>query len=91
MSNKVKLSKQSNMSKGKNKKRQEDFNKLLATLRGLSIEDLLLLYIEAKTGSEKDVDKLPTQLLISVEELGRMIDKLYADRLIGDVFKETPE
>jgi hypothetical protein len=70
------------------KKHQEDHNKLLATLRDLSIEDLLLLFIEAKTGSQEDIDRLPVGYLEAVEELGELLNIFYADRVIDSLFKE---
>jgi hypothetical protein len=72
------------MSKQNN--RQEEYSKLLATLRELSIEDLLLLFIEAKTGSQEDVDRLPVSYLETIEELGDMLNKFYADRVIDNLF-----
>ena len=72
----------------KHKNRQEEYDKLLATLRKLSIEDLLLLFIEAKTGSQEDIDKLPVDYLDMVKELGDMLNTFYADRIIDNLFKE---
>lgn len=71
-----------------NNKRQDEYNKLIAQLRELNIEDLILLYIEAKTGSQQDIDKLPVSLLEAIEELGDTINKLYADRLLNNLFKD---
>ena len=74
------------MSKQNN--RQEEYNKLLATLRELSIEELLLLFIEAKTGSQEDIDKLPVSYLETVNELGELLNSFYADRVIDSLFKK---
>ena len=74
------------MSKQNN--RQEEYNKLLATLRELSIEELLLLFIEAKTGSQEDIDKLPVAYLKNISELGDMLNIFYADRVIDSLFKK---
>jgi hypothetical protein len=68
--------------------RQDEYNKLLATLRELSIDELLLLFIEAKTGSQDDIDKLPLSYLQTVEELGDMLNSFYADRVIDSLFKK---
>lgn len=65
---------------------QEDFNKLKATLRGLTIEELLALFIEAKTGSYVDIDELPESYLEMINELGDMLNKFYADRVIDNLF-----
>ena len=70
------------------KKREEEYNQFLAKLRGLSIEDLLLLFIEAKTGSQDDIDRLPVAYLEAVEGLGEMLNSLYADRVIDSLFKK---
>jgi hypothetical protein len=72
----------------KHNNRQEDYNKLLATLRELSIEDLLLLFIEAKTGSQEDIDRLPVGYLETVEELGELLNSFYSDRVIDSLFKK---
>jgi hypothetical protein len=72
----------------KHNNRQEDYNKLLATLRELNIEDLLLLFIEAKTGSQEDIDRLPVGYLETIEELGDMLNSFYVDRLINSSFKK---
>jgi delta-aminolevulinic acid dehydratase/porphobilinogen synthase len=69
-----------------NRERQEEYKKLLATLRELSIDELLLLYIEAKTGSQEDIDKLPVSYLETLEDLGEMLNKFYADRLLNSLF-----
>jgi predicted transcriptional regulator len=74
------------MSKQNN--RQEEYNKLLATLRDLSIQELLLLFIEAKTGSQEDIDKLPLDYLETVNELGELLNSFYADRVIDSLFKK---
>ena len=67
---------------------QEDYNKFLATLRGLDIEDLLLLFIEAKTGAQEDIDRLPVTYLETVKELGDLLNKIYSDRVIDSLFKK---
>ena len=72
----------------KHNNRQEEYNKLLDTLRELNIEDLLLLFIEAKTGSQEDIDRLPLSYLETIEELGDMLNSFYVDRLINSSFKK---
>jgi hypothetical protein len=69
------------------KSKQAEYNKLLTTLRGLSIDELLLLFIEAKTGSQSDIDRLPVSYLQAVEDLGNMLNHFYADRVISNLFK----
>ena len=68
--------------------RQEKYNRLLSTLRELNIEELLLLFIEAKTGSQEDIDKLPVSYLETVNKLGDMLNIFYADRVIDSLFKK---
>jgi hypothetical protein len=63
-------------------------NELLATLRSMSMEELLLVFIEAKTGSQEDIDKLPAEYLSMVNELGDILDTFYADRIINSSFNE---
>ena len=67
--------------------RQEEYNNLLVNLKDLNIQELLLLFIEAKTGSEEDIDKLPVRYLETIDELGDMLNKFYADRVIDKLFK----
>lgn len=74
------------MSKQNN--RQEEYNNLIATLRELSIDELLLLFIEAKTGSQEDIDKLPVSYIETVNELGDILNSFYADRVIDSLFKK---
>jgi hypothetical protein len=71
----------------KSKQLQEDYNNLMITLRGLNVEELLLLYIEAKTGTEKDIDNIPVSILDSINELQRLLSKFYAERTLNDIFK----
>jgi len=68
--------------------KQEEYNKLLATLRELSIHELLLLFIEAKTGSQEDIDRLPVSYLETVNELGDMLNSFYTDKVIDSLFKK---
>ena len=70
-----------------NNERQEEYNKLIATLGSLNIQDLLLLFIEAKTGTQDDIDKLPVSLLQAIDEIGEELNKIYADKVIGNLFK----
>ena len=71
----------------KSKQLQEDYNNLMITLRGLNVEELLLLYIEAKTGDQKDIDNMPVSILDSINELERLLSKFYAERTLNDIFK----
>lgn len=71
----------------KSKQLQDDYNNLMITLRGLNVEELLLLYIEAKTGDQKDIDNMPVSILDSINELERLLNKFYAERTLNDIFK----
>jgi tRNA U34 5-carboxymethylaminomethyl modifying GTPase MnmE/TrmE len=77
------------MSKKPKKPKQEDFNNLLSTLRGLSIQDLILLFIEAKTGKESDIDKIPVHYLEAIEELGKILNSFYADNILDSLFNDS--
>lgn len=70
------------------KSKQNDFDNLLAQLRQLDIMELLDLYIEAKTGSQDDIDKLPLEILDAVSELGELLNRFYGERVIDSVFKK---
>ena len=67
--------------------RQEEYNNLLVNLKDLNIQELLLLFIEAKTGSHEEIDNLPVTYLEAIDELGDMLNELYADRVIDKLFK----
>ena len=66
----------------KHKNMQEEFDKLLSDLATMSLGDLLELFVEAKTGSYRDIDKLPLDYLIMVDELGEFIDNISANKVI---------
>jgi hypothetical protein len=68
-------------------KGQEEYNKLINTLRELTIEELLLLFIEAKTGDQDYIGRLPENYSEKVEELGDMLNKFYTGRVINSLFK----
>lgn len=68
-----------------NKQRVNDYNNLLSRLREMDVEEMLLLYIEAKTGSQDDIDRLPVRITDAINELGEMLKTFYADRLIKNL------
>ncbi len=76
------------MNNQSNEERQKDYNKFVAQLGQLDTEELLLLYIEAKTGSQNDIDQLPVRLLDSIYELGETLNEIYSDRVISGSFKK---
>ena len=61
----------------KSKQLQENYNYLISTLSGLNVEELLLLYIEAKTGDQKDIGNVPVSILESINELGTLLSDFY--------------
>ena len=69
------------------KKGQEEFNKFLCDLAKMNLGDLLELFVEAKTGSYRDIDKLPLDYLIMVDELGELINIIYANKVIRSTSK----
>lgn len=72
---------------------QEEKDKFFARLRSLTLKDLVLLYIEANTGTEKDIDMLPMELLDRAEKLTNefrnTLREKQTDKLLDDLFKET--
>jgi len=72
----------------KKEKSQKDYNFFISALRGMDIEELLSFYITARTGDERNIDKIPVDYLISLNEVGEIINKLYAEDLLNNVFKE---
>ena len=53
---------------------------LLQELEGLNFEDLLLLWIEAKTGREQDLHSvISSHDLAAIQELGESLDTLVND------------
>ena len=84
-SNISKHSKQNNMKKDKFEKLLREHNKLLSSLRGLQLNDLLALWIEAKTGNLEDIDKIPVGYFLELERIGKHIDILLGDMIIDSI------
>ena len=70
---------------------QEEYNKLISQLRALQVDELLYLYIEAKTGTQKDIDKIPVYILEAIDDLGAMLNTFYADSIIDSLFEDNKE
>lgn len=68
-----------------NSEYQKEYNTVINTLSRLDINELLCLYVTAKTGSEKDIDKLPVYILDSLEELDNLLNKFFADNIIKNL------
>jgi hypothetical protein len=63
----------------KSKKYQNDFNNLISSLRDLSIQELITLFIMSKTGKDGDIDKLPVYYLNTIDELGEVLEEIFQD------------
>ncbi|MBK9984487.1 MAG: hypothetical protein IPP15_19320 [Saprospiraceae bacterium] len=70
------------------KNKPNALDEFLGVLKNLSIEQLLMYYIEAKTGTEPDTGKIPVVVLEAIEALGDELDILYADQIKGKLFTE---
>jgi hypothetical protein len=68
--------------------RQEEYNKFMLSLSQLSLDDLLLLYVEAKTGSYENIEKLPLEYQEAVDVLNLILNHLYADSVIDSLSEE---
>ena len=68
--------------------KQEDYNKFMLSLSQLSLDDLLILYVEAKTGSPENIEKLPLEYQEAVEVLNLILNHLYADSVIDSLSEE---
>jgi hypothetical protein len=62
-----------------------DYNKMILQLSQMTLEEVLLLYIEAKTGNQNDVDELPVRLTNALHETETWIKEIYADRIIKNI------
>jgi hypothetical protein len=67
------------------KKNAMDYDKLILQLSQITLQELLLLYIEAKTGNQGDFDELPCRLIYAIEETDNWIKEIYADRIIKNI------
>ena len=57
----------------KNKSIQDDFNTITNYLKETDLQELLLMFIEAKTGDQKKIDILPMAYFEIVEELENVL------------------
>jgi len=64
---------------------QKEYNIVINTLSRLDINELLCLYVTAKTGNEKDIDKLPVSILNSLDELDNLLNQFFADNIIKNL------
>lgn len=70
------------------KKKPTEYEILITAIRPLTLEELILNYIEAKTGSEELIDELPVRLLEAIEELDERINTAFADKLLKNITKD---
>ncbi|MBK9103306.1 MAG: hypothetical protein IPL92_01720 [Saprospiraceae bacterium] len=70
------------------KNKPNALDEFLGVLKNLSIEQLLMYYIEAKTGTQPDSGKIPEEVLDAIIALGDEFNILYADQLKGKLFTE---
>ena len=72
---------------------QKEKDKFFERLRSLTLKDLVLLYIEANTGTEEDIDMIPMDLLDRAEKLTNefrnTLREKQTDKLLDNLFKET--
>jgi hypothetical protein len=73
---------------------QEEKDKFFEKLRSLTLKDLVLLYIEANTGTgtEEDIDMIPIELLNSAEKLTDKFSNTWrekqTEKLLDNLFKQ---
>ena len=60
----------------KKKKNQDDFNTITNYLKETDLQELLLRFIEAKTGDEANIDILPMACYEIVEELENVLKEV---------------
>jgi hypothetical protein len=60
---------------------------LLSVLSNLNFIEMMNLYIEAKTGDERNIDQLPVYYIEKIEELQEELNQLLGDKVIKDLFK----
>lgn len=70
-----------------NNKKQNDYDQFIKTLSQLDVEELILLYIEAKTGDQRNIDQIPVSILNAINDLGDQLNIIYADQVINGLFR----
>lgn len=60
---------------------------LKSYLQRTTVLQLVLDYIEAKTGQEEDIDRLPVTFLLSLDELDKEVKRMYGARLINNALR----
>lgn len=65
-----------------------EHDSFLAELRKLNIEDLLLVYIEAKTGNYANSDKVPYGYIKAMFAIGLDLNSIYATQIIDKSFTQ---
>ncbi len=68
------------------KQKRVEFSLLLAELKVLSVEELLMAYIESKTGNHEDVSDFLNEDFDLIDDLEQKMNKHYADKNIGTPF-----
>ncbi len=68
------------------KQKQVEFSLLLAELKVLTVEELLTVYIESKTGNYEDVEIFLKEDYDLIDDLWRILTKHYADKNMGTPF-----
>jgi hypothetical protein len=75
------MKKERKTSKKQLRRRQENYNYLMDTLKGWDGYSLLEFYIESKTGNHLDIDKIPCWILEAFDELTEVINNIQRNRL----------
>ena len=63
-----------------------EYNMLMSTLRGLTIKELLELYLEAKTDRRQNEGDIPLFYLEALEDLEIVINNYISENILNDIF-----
>lgn len=70
------------------KQKEFDYEQFVEDLKMFTIEDLLLHWLEAKTGVFQNTKMLTPEMLETLDSVMRELNELYPERIKGILFSE---
>ncbi|MBF2709009.1 hypothetical protein [Flavobacterium soyangense] len=69
-----------------NQNEYEDYNKLMLQLRGMDLKEIILLFVESRTGPLEKREYITLSLVFEIAKIEDMLEKNYGDRVkIGNL------
>ena len=68
-----------------------EFNIVMSTLKGLTIRELLELYLEAKTDRRQDESSIPLFYLEAINDLEIIISNYISENTLNDIFNKDAD